>query len=186
MKGEIRMSLANTITELEQQAYPQEEGEARDNESTGVKTPQHILQSALDALRKGSISEVLDQFADDFIFNDDALTLEFTDKLRLGEFFEKSRELFPGAGPEIVSIFEEGDQAIAQWKLSTMQIVAYGWNPSAMQNIPYDSICYRFPIFLFGATIVRVDNGKIVRWTDCHDQSSSQRMSLPAFFTEGI
>ena len=55
-----------------------------------------------------------------------------------------------------------------------------------MQIVRYDSISYRFPIFLFGASIVRVENGKIVQWTDYNDQSSSRRMSLPAFFTEGI
>jgi hypothetical protein len=90
------------------------------------------------------------------------------------EFFEKSRELFPDTALEIVSLFEDGDHAIAQWKLS------------ATQTVPYSSTSYRFPIFLFGATIVRVEKGKIVQWSDYHDHSSSRRMSLPAFFTEGI
>jgi ketosteroid isomerase-like protein len=165
------MNLATTTTELEQKAG---NPVVRDDEPSMVNTPHQILQSALDALREGNISEVLEQFADDFTFNDHPLTLEFTEKLRLREFFEKSRELFPDTALEIVSIFEEGDHAIAQWRLSAMQIV------------PYGSISYRFPIFLFGATIVRVENGRIVQWTDYHDQSSSRRMSLPAFFTEGI
>ena len=39
---------------------------------------------------------------------------------------------------------------------------------------------------LFGATIVRVENGKIVEWSDYYDQSSSRRMSLGAFFTDWI
>jgi ketosteroid isomerase-like protein len=169
------MNLANTITELEQQAgNRQGKGIVRDVESTMVNTPQRMLQSALDASREGNISDVLERFADDFTFNDHTLTLEFTDKLRLREFFEKSRELFPDTALEIVSIVEEGDHAIAQWKLSATQI------------IPYGSITYRCPIFLFGATIVRVDNGKIVEWADYHDQSSSRRRSLPGFFTEGI
>jgi ketosteroid isomerase-like protein len=175
MEGEIRMSLANTITELAQQAgNRQGKGVVRDDESTIVNTPQQILQSALDALREGNISEVLGHFADDFTFNDHTLTLEFTDKARLRKFFEKSRELFPGTALEIVSIFENGDRAIAQWKLSAMQIVSCF------------SISYRFPISLFGATIVRVENGRIVQWSDYHDQSSSRRMSLPAFFIDGI
>jgi steroid delta-isomerase-like uncharacterized protein len=180
------MNLANTITELEQQEGDRQEKGVRDDESTVVNTPQQILQSALDALHDGNISEVLEQFADDFSFNDHTLTLEFTDKLRLREFFEKSRELFPDTALEIVSIFEEGGHAIAQWKLSAMQVVPYGWELSAMQIVPYGSISYRFPIFLFGATIVRVENGKIVQWSDYYDQSSSRRKSLPAFFTEGI
>jgi steroid delta-isomerase-like uncharacterized protein len=175
MKRGIKMKSANTITELEQQAgNRQETGVARDDESTIVNTPQQILQSALDALREGNISEVLKQFADHFTFNDHILTLEFTAKPRLREFFEKSRELFPDSALEIVSIFEEGDHVIAQWRLS------------AMQRVPYGSVSYRFPISLFGATIVHVENGQIVRWCDYYDQSSSQRMSLGFFFTESI
>jgi ketosteroid isomerase-like protein len=175
MKGQSRMNLANTITGLEHQAGDrQEKGVVRYDEWPVVTTPQQILQAALDALRKGNVSEVLARFADDFTFSDHTLSLEFTDKPGLGKFFEKSRELFPSASREIVSVFEEGDQAVAQWKLSATQIV---------RN---DSIIYRFPIFLFGATIVRVEGGKIVQWSDYHDQSSARRMSLPAFFTEGI
>jgi len=169
------LNLANTITEREQQACNrQEKAVARDYESTMVNTPEQILQSALNALREGNISEVLEQLADDFTFNDHTLTLELTDKLRLRELFEKSRDLFPGSALEILSICEEGDHAIAQWKLSAMQIVRCG------------SISHRFPIYLFGATIVRVENGRIIQWSEYHDQSSSRRMSLPAFFTEGI
>lgn len=169
------MNLANTITELEQQAgNRQEKGAARDDASTLVNTPRQILQSALDALREGNISELLKQFADDFTFKDHALTLEFADKPQLRKFFEKSRELFPDTALEIVSIFEGGDHAIAQWKLSATQIA------------PYGSISHRFPISLYGATIVRVENERIVQWTDYHDQTSWRRMSLPAFFTGGI
>ena len=168
------MNLANTIPELEQQAgNRQEKGLVHDGTSAIVNTPQQILQSALDALREGNISEVVAQFADDFTFKDHTLTLEFTNKLRLSKFYEKSRELFPDTVLEIISIFEDGDHAIAQWKLSAMQIV------------PYGSISYRLPISLFGATIIRVENGRIVQWSDYHDQSSSRRMSLPAFFIGG-
>jgi hypothetical protein len=67
-----------------------------------------------------------------------------------------------------------------------MQIVPYGWELSAMQIVPYGSISYRFPIFLFGVTIVRVENGKIVQWSDYHDQGSSRRMALAGFFAECI
>jgi hypothetical protein len=169
------MNLANTINGLDQQAANwQEKGVVRAGGSTMLNTPQQILQSALDALREGNISEVLEQFADDFTFNDHALTLEFTDKLRLTEFFEKSRELFPNTTLEIVSLFGRGEHAIAQWKLS------------ATQTVPYGSTSYRFPISLFGATIVRVQNERIVQWSDYYDQSSSRRMSLGAFFTDWI
>jgi ketosteroid isomerase-like protein len=169
------MSFANANIELKQPAGNLHQNVAiRDDEGKIADTPQQILQSAVDALREGNISEVLEQFADDFTFNDHTLTLEFSDKARVREFLEKSRDLLPDTAREIVSIFENGDHAIAQWKLSTTQIVPYGLSK------------YRFPIFLFGATIVRVENGKIVQWSDYHDQSSSRRTSLPAFFTQGI
>jgi len=147
---------------------------AAGDESIRANAPGRILKLALVALTNGGTSEAVEQFADSFTFKDHALTLEFTDKLRLGEFFEKSRELFPDTALEIVSLLEDGDHAIAQWKLS------------ATQTVPYGSISRRFPISLFGATIARVENGKIVEWSDYYDQISSRRMSLGAFFTEWI
>jgi SnoaL-like domain len=83
----------------------------------GISTPQWIVQSALAALSEGRISEVLDQFDDHFTFIDHALVLEFTDKGRLMEFLHKSRELSPDTVVEVVSIFECGDHAIAEWNL---------------------------------------------------------------------
>jgi hypothetical protein len=98
---------------------------------TGISTPQLILQAALAALSEGKISEVVDQL----------LTVEFADKGRLTEFFQKAREMFPDTVLEVGSIFECGDHAIAEWKLS------------ATQTVPYGSISYRFPILLPGSTI---------------------------------
>jgi len=169
------MNLANTTTGLEIAGGERQQAVSPD-ELTSVNTPQQILQSTLDALSEGKLSEVVKHFDEDgcFRFSDHALTLEFTDKPRLTEFFEKSRELFPDTALEIVSVFENGDHAIAQWKLAATQAVSYG------------SISYRFPISLFGATIVRVENGKIVQWSDYYDQNSSRRMSLGAFFTDWI
>ena len=145
-----------------------------DDDSSRVSGPLRTLRSAFAALSEGRVRELVEQFADNFTFNDHALTLEFTDKPRLSDFFEKSRELFPDTTLEIVSLFEDGNRAIAQWKLS------------ATQTVPCGSISYRFPISLFGATIVRVENGTIVQWSDYYDQSSSRRMSLGAFFTDWV
>jgi hypothetical protein len=87
--------------------------------------PQHILQSVLTALNNGKISEAVDEFDDDFTFNDQALGLEFTDKTRLTAFFQKSRELFPDTVVEVISTFESGDHVIAEWKLTATQMVSY-------------------------------------------------------------
>jgi SnoaL-like protein len=106
-------------------------------------TPVDILQTALAALNERNISRAVDQFAHDFTFNDYALDLEFRDKGRLTEFFQKACELFPDTVVELVSTFESGDYAIAEWKLTATQIEQFG------------SRSYRFPIVLRGSTIVR-------------------------------
>jgi hypothetical protein len=145
-----------------------------DEDSNSFNTPRSVLQFALAALSEGRISEVVAWFDDRFKLNDHALILDFTEKKRLTEFFEKSRELFPDSALEVVSVMENGDHAIAQWKLS------------ATETVPYGSISYRFPISLHGLTIARVEHGRIVEWSDYYDQLSSRRTSLAAFFTEWI
>ena len=114
-------------------------------------TPVDILQTALAALNRRNISEALDQFADDFAFNDYALDLHFTDRGRLTEFFQKACGLFPDPVMELVSTFECGDYAIGEWKLTGTLIEQFG------------SRSYRFPIRLRGSTIVQTENGRVVR-----------------------
>jgi hypothetical protein len=145
-----------------------------DDESTRVKAPQWILRSVLAALSEGRISDAVAQFSDHFKFNDRGVALEFTDKSRLTEFFEKARELFPDTTLEIVSLFESDEHAIAEWKLA------------ATQTLPYGSISYRLPISLHGSTIVDVENGRIVQWSDYYDENTARRSSLAAFFTDWV
>jgi steroid delta-isomerase-like uncharacterized protein len=144
-------------------------------DSASLNGPRSILQSALAALSEGRTSEVVAQFGDRFEFNDHALTLEFTEKTRLTEFFEKSRELFPDTTVEVVSVMEMGDHAVAEWKLTATQTIPFLGNTS-----------YRVPISVFGATIIRVQHERIVEWSDYYDQNSSRRMNLVGFFTEWI
>jgi hypothetical protein len=145
-----------------------------DEDSPWMNGPRAILQSALAALSEGRISEAVAQFDERFKFNDHALALEFTDKTRLNEFLEKSRELFPDTTLEVVSILESGDYAFAEWRLA------------ATQSVPYGSISCRFPVSSRGSTKIRVEKGRIVEWSDYYDQSSSRRVNLAAFFTEWI
>ena len=132
------------------------------------------LRSVFVALNQRNISRAVDQFADDFAFNDYALDLQFTDKGRLTEFFQKACELFPDTVVELVSTFECGDYAIAEWKLTATQIEQFG------------SRSYRFPIVLRGSTIVLIENGRVAHWSDYYDQLTSRRGPLGAFFTEWI
>jgi hypothetical protein len=178
MKGGIRMKVANTLIKRESEAVDLRRKSVlhSDDELTTFAAPQQILESALATLNQGKFPEVVKHFDVDgcFRFSDHALALEFMDKARLSEFFEKSRELFPDTTLEVISLFEDGEHAIAEWKLTATQTMAYG------------SISYRFPISLLGTTIVRVEKGKIVRWSDYYDQRASRRMSLSAFFTDWI
>ena len=133
-----------------------------------------VLQSVFTALNQGSISRAVDQFADDFAFNDYALDLQFTDKGRLTEFFQKACELFPDTLVELVSTFVCGGYAIAEWKLTATQIQQFG------------SRNYRFPIVLCGSTIVQIEKGRVAHWSDYYDQLTSRRGPLMAFFEEWI
>jgi SnoaL-like domain len=133
-----------------------------------------VLRSVFAALNERNISRAVDQFADDFAFNDYALDLQFTDKGRLTEFFQKASELFPGTVVELVSTFECGDYAIGEWKLTATQIEQFG------------SRSYRFPIVLRGSTIVQIEKGRVAHWSDYYDQLTSRRGPLGAFFEEWI
>jgi steroid delta-isomerase-like uncharacterized protein len=133
-----------------------------------------VLRSVFAALNQRNISRAVDQFADDFAFNDYALDLEFTNKGRLTEFFQKATELFPDTVVELVSTFEWDDYAIAEWKLTATQTEQYGW------------LSYRFPIVLRGSTIVQIEDGRVTHWSDYYDQLTSRRGRLGAFFEEWI
>src|SRR5262249_62173941 len=80
----------------------------------GVSGGKPILQSVLDALNEGRIAEAVAQFDDHFTFTDHALDLEFTDKSRLIEFFQKARELFPDTVVEVDSSFQCGGYVSAE------------------------------------------------------------------------
>jgi len=144
-----------------------------DTAVTAVSNPKYILQSVLTALNHGKISEAVDQFDEDFTFNDHALGLEFTDKRRLSEFFQKSRELFPDTVVEVISTFESGDHVIAEWKLSATQTVSY-W------------IQLQVPISVRGVSIAEIENGRITHWSDYYDEKTSRRMTLASLFTDWI
>src|SRR5262249_31394498 len=102
----------------------------------GGSAPTRILQSVLAALNEGEISKAVDQFDERFRFTDHALDLEFTDRDRLIEFFQKTRQLFPDTVVAVDSSFQCGDQAVAEWKLTATRTVTHG------------SMLFQFPISL--------------------------------------
>lgn len=142
------------------------------DEPNSTEDPLGTLQSALGALHDGRISAVVEQLDENVKFKDHALELEFTGKPRVKEFFLKTRELFPDTELEVVSLMGSGEHAIAEWKLT------------ATQTVPSGAISYRFRISAYGMTIVRIEQGKIVEWSDYYDQIAARRTNLAALFTE--
>jgi len=139
-----------------------------------VLTPVQLLQTVFAALNARNIHRAIDQFVDNFVFHDNALDLEFTNKERLTEFFRKSFELFPDTAVELVCTFECDDYAIAEWKLTATHTEAFG------------SLSHRSRIALLGSTIVQAKHGRIIRWSDYYDQLASRRTKLGAFFEEWV
>jgi steroid delta-isomerase-like uncharacterized protein len=145
-----------------------------DTAATAFSNPKYILQSVVTALNHGKIYEAVDQFDDDFTFNDHALGLEFTDKGRLKEFFLKARELFPDTAVEVISTFESGNHVIAEWKLTATQTMSYWIQLQVL------------PISLPGVSIAEIENGRITHWSDYYDESTSRRVTLASLFTDWI
>lgn len=133
--------------------------------------PQAILQAVLRALNEGRIAEVANQLEDGFRFVDHALDLEFTGKARLIEFLQKSRQIFPDAVLEVVSICQSGNNAIAEWKVTAVEVVPY-----------FGSMSLRVPIMYPGVSIVRIQDGKVTDWSDYYDQIRSRRVKLATTF----
>jgi hypothetical protein len=72
------------------------------------RSPACILESALNALNEGNIDEVVSEFHEPFTFTDHALDLVFSEKARLVEFLQESRELFPDSVLEVFPTFNGG------------------------------------------------------------------------------
>ena len=147
---------------------------SRDSSLDRSVPPPGVLQSVFTALNQRNTSKAVNQFAEDFAFNDCALKLEFKDKGRLTEFFNKAREFFPDTKVQVVSVFECGDYATAEWKLTGTQPEQFG------------TMSYRFPVAVHGSTVAETRSGRIIRWSDYYDYVSSRRMRLGAFFEEWI
>ena len=146
----------------------------RGNGLSRVVAPRRILQSVLETLNLGRTSQAVDQFDDDLTFNDHALGLDFTDKGRWTEFFEKCREYFPDTAVEVNSIFECEDRVVAEWKLN------------ATETVPFGPTQLRKPISVRGTSIVQIQNGRVTRWSDYYDSIASRRFKVAAFFEEWV
>ncbi len=135
-------------------------------------TPEWALQKVQCALRQGQIDEAVDHFSDQFIYSDHGLGLEFTDKGRLTEFFQKTRELYPDSLVLMETIFQSGDHVIGEWTLRATLTESFLFNGQPL----------KVAISLRGASVVRIEGGKITRWSDYYDGLKARRQALAGFF----
>jgi SnoaL-like polyketide cyclase len=146
------------------------------SESAIVKAASEgVVLTVLSQLKNGKVEEALAGFAEEFRFKDHGLGLEFTDKTRLAEFFEKTREFFPDTWLETDAILVIGERVITEWTLhATLTEPFYG---GLKRNVK---------IALHGASIVRTENGKITDWADYYDGLTSRRTAVAAHFEEWV
>lgn len=134
-----------------------------------------LVLIALSDLNSGRIDDLIANFAEQFRFKDHGIGLEFTEKERLAEFFRKAREFYPDSVLRTDGIFVSGDRVITEWTRRTTLTEPF-----------YGSLSRKVPISLRGASIIRIDDGKITDWSDYYDGLASRRTALASFFTEWV
>jgi ketosteroid isomerase-like protein len=134
-----------------------------------------VVLTVLMYLKNGKINDATACFAENFEFKDRGIGLEFKDRKRLAEFFQKTRELYPDSSLQTDTIFVSGDHVITEWTLETTLTESF-----------YGGLSRTIPISLHGASIVHVENGKITDWSDYYDGLVSRRTGLASYFTEWV
>ena len=114
-------------------------------------------------------------FSEEFRFEDHGIGLEFTDKERLAEFFQKTRELYPDSTLQTDTIFLSGDHVIMEWTLQATLTEPF-----------YGGLSREVRVSLHGVSVVRTDGGKITEWADYYDGLTSRRTALASYFTEWV
>jgi hypothetical protein len=134
-----------------------------------------VILSVLAHRKNGRIDDAVACFADDFTFHDYGIELEFKNKARLGEFFKKTRDLFPDFCLEIDSILLGVDHQIGEWTLRT-----------TITNVFYHGLSRNVNVPLQGVSVVRTEAGKIIDWSDYYSGLTSQRTALASYFTDWV
>jgi hypothetical protein len=134
-----------------------------------------VALSVLAHLKNGRIGDAIDCFADEFRFKDHGMGLEFKDKERLTEFFQKTRALYPDSSLLADTIFVSGNHLIIEWTLQATLTEPY-----------YGGLARKVRVSVQGASIVRTDSGKITDWADYYDGLTARRTALASYFTEWV
>jgi hypothetical protein len=143
----------------------------------GMEPLEGVVFTVLEHLKNGNIDDAIDRFAEVFSFKDHGIGMEFKDKERLAEFFQKARELYPDSLLQTDTIFVSGggDRVITEWTLQANITVPF-----------YAGLSQKVPVSLQGASIVLIDNGKVAGWSDYYDGLTSRRSALASYFTEWV
>ena len=141
----------------------------------GITPSEEVVLTAVTNLNSRRINEAIANFAEEFRFKDHGIDLDFSDKERLAEFFQKTREFYPDSFIQTDTILISGDRVAVDWTVRATLI-----EPS------FGGLSRTVPISLQGVSMVRTDNGKITEWADYYDGLTSRRTRLAAYFTEWI
>jgi steroid delta-isomerase-like uncharacterized protein len=134
---------------------------------------EQVVLSVLTRLNDGNIDDAIARFAEEFAFKDRGIGLEFKDKGRLTEFFQKTREYFPDSALQVDSILVSFDHVVSEWTLRT-----------SVKEPFYGALSRRVQILLHGVSVVRTRDGEIAEWSDYYDGLTSRRTALAAHFTD--
>jgi hypothetical protein len=146
-----------------------------DDVSIRTAAPEKLVLSVLTQRVSGQIEAATAGFAEKFRFRDEGLGLEFNDKQRLAEFFQKAREIHPDCSLRADGVFVSGKQVTIEWTLKTTVTETF-----------YAGLALRAPVALRGASIVQTEGGMITQWSDYYDGPTSRRSALASYFTEWI
>jgi hypothetical protein len=75
----------------------------------GVAALDGMVSTVLTHLNNGEVDDAVTRFAEEFRFKDHGIGLEFKDKERLREFFQKIRELYPHSFLQTDTILVSGE-----------------------------------------------------------------------------
>ena len=136
-------------------------------------TSEQVVLPVLTRLDNGNIDDAIARFAEEFTFKDRGIGLEFKDKGRLTEFFQKTREYFPDSSLQVDSILMSLDHVVSEWTLHASVTAPF-----------YGTLSRKVQILLHGVSVVRTKNGEITEWSDYYDGLTSRRTALAAYFTD--
>jgi steroid delta-isomerase-like uncharacterized protein len=143
--------------------------------SAEMTASEAVVLTAVTNLNDGKINETIASFAEEFTFKDHGIGLDFNDKVRLAEFFQKTRELYPDSFVQVDTTFSSGDCVFVEWTLRATLTEPF-----------FGGLSRRVPITVQGVSIVRMDSRRISDWVDYYDGLTSRRTRLADYFTEWI